>query len=60
MKPLSDTKKLTVKAMEQNCEVMLRPKDFVHIAFWDRKFKVVVRWMTSYDLVNDANKYQLN
>lgn len=59
-KSISEIKKLSVKAMEQNCEVMLKPKDYVHIAFWDRKFKVVVRWMPSYDMVNDANKYQLN
>lgn len=44
-KSISEIKKLSVKAMEQNCEVMLRPKDYVHIAFIDRKLNVIVKWM---------------
>lgn len=59
-KSISEIKKLSVKAMEQNCEVMLRPKDYVHIAFIDRKLNVIVKWMPCYDMIDDANKYQLN
>lgn len=52
-------KKLTALALTQPKET-LPTGDYTNIARWDRKFDVVLRWMESYELFNDANKYQLN
>lgn len=57
---LSDKKKLAAKANEQNCEVMLNPKDYEHILFIDRESKVVARWYETYDIVKQANTIQIN
>lgn len=56
---ITAVKKLTALALTQPKET-LPAGDYTNIARWDRKFDVVLRWMESYEMVNDANKYQLN
>lgn len=34
--------------------------DYTNIIRVDRYFKVVMKWMEAYDLVNQANFYQIN
>ena len=56
---ISDIKILTAKALTQP-QNTLPIGDYTNIIRFDRTFNVVLRWMESYQMVLDANKFQIN